>query len=77
MGDWYPALYGFLVALTFISFIGIWYLKKWGISLFSLIFFTKFSVQILNDDVSAAGIVFSVVVLICLIPYYKKFSDNL
>jgi hypothetical protein len=77
MGDWFPALYGFFVALNFIAFIGIWYLKKWGISLFTIVFFIKTFFQLVYNDYAIVGTILSVLFIILLIPFYKKMNSNL
>ena len=77
LGDWYPALFGLIVAGTFISYIGVWHMKKWGVQLFALAFFVKESVLIMIDDVSVIGIVFSLFFISSMLPFYRRMDSNL
>ncbi len=77
LGDWYPALFGLLVAASFISFIGVWHMKRWGVELYVLTFFTKQIVFYLLDDMSFMGIFFSVVFISCFVPFYRRMDPNL
>lgn len=77
MGDWFPALYGFFVAANFMSFIGLWHMKRWGVVLFVINFFAKEMVFILVDDVSYVGIVFSLFFIVSMMLHYKKMDINL
>ncbi len=77
LGDWYPALFGILVATSFISYIGLWHMKRWGVQLFVISFFVKETLLVLIDDVSFTGIVFSVFFIISMLPFYKRMDVNL
>lgn len=77
LGDWYPALFGLLVACNFISFIGVWHMKRWGVHLFAIIFFIKELVLVFINDVNVFAILFSLFFLISMIIYYKKMDSNL
>ncbi len=77
LGDWYPALFGLLVAASFISYIGVWHMKRWGVSLFILTFFTKEIILVLINDISFVGIVFSIFFLSSMVVFYKKMDINL
>lgn len=76
-GAWYPALYGIFVAMNFISFIGIWHMKRWGVNLFIATFFLKQVVNILADDVSYVGIGLSVIFIIIFLFFYRRMDVNL
>src|SRR3972149_4061526 len=67
LGDWYPALFGLIVAISFISFIGVWHLKRWGVSLYIIAFFIKEIVLILINDINYIGIVFSSLFIIIML----------
>jgi hypothetical protein len=41
LGMLMPAIFGTIVAAHFISCVGIWYLKRWGVQLYLLAFFAK------------------------------------
>jgi hypothetical protein len=77
LGDWYPALFGLSVALTFISFIGVWHMKRWGVNIFIATFFFKQILHVLTDEVSYLGIFFSVTFIICFLIYYRRMDVNL
>lgn len=77
LGDWYPALFGILVAFSFISYIGLWHMKRWGVQLFVITFFIKEALLIMIGQVSYAGIFFSVFFICSMLPYYKRMDVNL
>ena len=77
LGDWYPALFGLLVASTFISYIGVWHMKRWGVQLFIIAFFMKEILLILINDVSYIGIVFSIFFISSMVAFYKRMDANL
>lgn len=77
LGDFYPALFGFIVATSFISFIGVWHMKRWGVNLYITIFFLKQIVLVLTDDISLPGIIASVFFISAMIAYYKHMDLNL
>ncbi len=80
IGDFVPALYGFLVAGGFISYIGLWHMKQWGVLLFLVVFFIKTLFLILINDVGAGtimGIISSFVFGVILVKNYPKMDLNL
>jgi hypothetical protein len=77
LGDWYPALFGLMVAASFISYIGVWHLKRWGVSLFLITFFLKQSLLLLVNDISSVGLLLSILFMIPMLIYYKRMDMNL
>lgn len=80
LGVFMPAIYGLIVAATFISFIGVWHLKRWGMELYVLSFFSKQLFFLLTKSfelTSIIGIVFSVWFIITYSFFYKKMDINL
>lgn len=80
LGDFVPALYGFLVAGSFISYIGLWHMKQWGVQLFLLIFFIKTLFLFLINDFGGGtilGILCSVIFSVALLANYRKMDTNL
>ena len=77
LGDWYPALFGLIVAANFMSLIGVWHMKRWGVNVFAIAFFVKEMVLIAMEDVSFIGIVFSLFFLISMMSCYKRMDVNL
>ncbi len=76
LGDWYPALFGLLVASSFIAYIGVWHMKRWGCSLFILTFFIKTSLLIIINDVSAIGVILSLFFISSIVAFYKRMDVN-
>ncbi|GAB4204918.1 MAG: hypothetical protein Fur0023_13260 [Bacteroidia bacterium] len=81
-----PSLYGIIIALLFISFVGIWYLKRWGLEIFFIFLFLKTmidnltsqnSTETVNFNLSAGFIFFFIYGLIITILYYSKMQKEL
>lgn len=75
-----PAVYGLIVAAIFISFIGVWHMKRWGAELYVITFFSKILFFVLTKSfeiTSILGIVFSVWFIITYLVYYKRMDINL
>ena len=77
ISDWAPAIYGIIVALQFISFIGIWHMKRWGVTLCISAFFTKIIFSIFVNDVSYIGIGLSVVLTVFFLIFYLRMDNEL
>lgn len=77
INDLMPALLGMVRASMFISFIGVWYLKQWGVRLFIMTMFIKETVYFVIDDTNYLGAFLSVLFIIAMLPYYKKMDPNL
>lgn len=77
MGDFFPALFGLLVAARFIALTGIWYMKRWGVDVFLITFGATLAKGILMDDLSTISVVWHVLCLIYLATQYKKMDRNL
>src|ERR1700741_1877263 len=77
MGDWVPAVYGFIIALSFISFIGVWNMKRWGVEMYIAVFFAKQVFFLFTDQIgisSIIGAVFSIWFIITFLFFYKRMS---
>ncbi len=80
MGDWFPALFGLIVACNFISYIGVWHMKKWGVQLHITTFFIKQITIALVDDFGISayiGILFSAFFITGMMIFYRRMDDNL
>jgi uncharacterized membrane protein (DUF2068 family) len=80
LSDWAPAIYGIIVALQFISFIGIWHMKRWGVHLYIIAFFAKQIFAIVINDIGTMaiiGIILSVGFLVFFFIYYRRMDDEL
>lgn len=80
MGDFVPMLLGIIITLQFISMIGIWHMKKWGVLLFIIMYCLRV-VTFMNLNLYGFRFYFSafygLVFIIIFIFYYKKMDDNL
>lgn len=75
-----PALYGILVAAQFISCVGIWYFKQWGVQLYIVTFFAKTLFFMLSDQMGFSfyfGILLSISFIIILLRHYPRMNPNL
>lgn len=77
ISDWAPAIYGIIVALQFISFIGIWHMKRWGVMLCISAFLSKFIFSILVDDINYIGIGLAAVFAVFFLIFYTKMDTEL
>ncbi len=80
MGEFVPAIYGLIVAASFMAFIGLWHMKRWGVELFFLTFFVKTLFFVLLNDVGGSmiySIVTAFLYSLPLIQYYPKMDRNL
>lgn len=77
IGDWYPALFGLIVAASFMSFVGVWHMKRWGAELYVSTFFLKQILLYLIDDISYVGIVFSLFFITTFVVFYNRMDRNL
>lgn len=83
IGEFYPALYSLVMCLAFIAFVGIWYMKRWGVELFIASFFAKDILSVLMGDFAKPGgmfmgsLVISVLIILILLFYYRRMDLNL
>lgn len=80
LGVFAPAVYGAIIAATFISFIGIWHMKRWGAELYVLAFCTKILYFVFTHTfewTSVLGILFSIWFITTFAVFYKRMDLNL
>lgn len=80
LGDWVPAVYGFIIALSFISYIGVWHMKRWGVEMYIGVVCVKQIFFLFTDQMgfgAIVGIVFSLWFIITFLIYYRRMSLNL
>lgn len=80
LGDFIPLILGVIITLQFVSLIGVWHMKKWGVELFLIMFFVRillFSWLNLNNWSFYFNIFYSIVFIICFLLHYKKMDANL
>jgi hypothetical protein len=76
-GTWYPALFGILVSLKFISYVGVWHMKKWGVELMLLAYSLEVCLAFTLDFIAPVNIVIGILSLAAVLPYYRRMSQNL
>lgn len=76
-GDFFPAFTGILIALEFISIVGVWYMKKWGVVMYFINAMLVHALIIYIDNWSVYKSVLPVIFIIITSMYYKKMDDNL
>jgi hypothetical protein len=80
MGDFIPMIIGIIITLQFISVVGIWHMKQWGVQLF-IIMFTIRVVTFLNLEIFDFRFYFSMfyslLFIIFFLIHYKKMDKNL
>ena len=80
LGDFYPALFGIITACTFIAFVGVWHMKKWGVQLFIVSFFIKETLHLSIDQfglMPKIGVLLSILFIVVFLFQYKKMDGNL
>ena len=80
ISDWAPAIYGIIIAVQFISFIGVWHMKRWGVHLCIAAFFAKQVFTLLLDDFGVSayiGLVLSAAFFVFFLIFYTRMSDEL
>lgn len=80
IGVMMPAVYGMIVAGSFISFIGVWHMKRWGAELYVVSFCAKILFFVLTKTFEATsflGIAFSIWFVVTFIVYYRRMDVNL
>ncbi len=80
LGIFVPAIYGSIMALQFMAFVGVWYFKQWGVLLLLASFITKIIFCLLTNQL-AFGFYFTIsfFVLSCflLLKKFKLMDRNL
>lgn len=80
LGVFMPALYGILVAANFISCVGIWYFKQWGVQLYIISFFAKTLFYLLTNQLGPlfyANVALTSIFIIVLLRHYRQMNPNL
>ncbi len=77
VGAWFPAMLGMLVALRFISMIGVWHMKKWGVLVFLISVCLKLFLSVLLNQLSPVEVILSMLIGISLLPYFRRMDNNL
>lgn len=80
MGDFIPMILGIIITLQFVSLIGIWHMKRWGVQLFIIMFCVRIITFMFLDMYTFNfyfNIFYSVIFIIFFIIHYRKMDENL
>ena len=81
MGMLVPAMYGLIVSGNFISCVGIWHYKQWGVHLYIYSSFARIFLFLLSSVILGfsfyTGTIVSVISAIFLLRHYPKMNSNL
>jgi hypothetical protein len=76
-GDFFPAFTGILIAFEFISVVGVWYMKKWGVRIYLLTAMLNQTLMIYIDNWSVTKIILPIIFVVIAAFFYNKMDDNL
>ncbi len=80
LGDFVPMILGIIITLQFVSIIGIWHMKRWGVLLFIIMFTIRvftFMYFELYGFRFIFNICYSCLFIIFFTMYYKTMDKNL
>jgi len=80
MGDFVPMILGIIITLQFVSLIGIWHMKQWGVQLFIIMFCVRVITFMFLDLYTFRfffNIFYSILFLIFFLIHYRKMDTNL
>ncbi len=80
LGDFVPMILGIIITLQFVSVIGVWHMKRWGVNLFTIMFFARvicFMYFGITGFRYYFNIFYSVIFIIIFLFYYRKMDVNL
>ena len=80
MGDFIPMILGIIITLQFVSLIGIWHMKQWGVQLFIVMFSIRVITFMYLDMYTFRfyfNIFYSALFFIFFLIHYRKMDSNL
>lgn len=80
MGDFIPMILGIIITLQFVSLVGIWHMKKWGVHLFIIMFCARVITFMFLDIYSFRfyfNIFYSIIFIVFFLIHYRKMDSNL
>ena len=80
MGDFIPMILGIIITLQFVSLIGIWHMKQWGVRLFIIMFCIRVITFMFLDMFGFRfyfNIFYSLIFIIFFLIHYRKMNSNL
>lgn len=76
-GDFFPAINGLLIACEFISLVGVWYMKRWGLNLYLITAILYQALLIGIDNWAFYKVILPLFFIITVAFFYKKMDTNL
>ena len=76
-GVFMPALSGGIVAVEFISVVGIWYMKRWGVRLYILSTAMAQAMKLYLDNWSMGGLIVPLLVIAAGLHSYRSMKEDL
>lgn len=76
-GDFFPAITGILISLEFISIVGVWYMKKWGVNFYMVTSMLNQSLLLYIDNWSTYKIILPLLFIGVTLYFYKRMDHNL
>ncbi len=80
MGDFVPMILGVIITLQFVSLIGIWHMKQWGVQLFIMMFCIRIMTFMFLDLYTFRfffNIFYSLIFIVFFLIHYRKMDTNL
>lgn len=80
MGDFVPMVLGIIITLQFVSLIGVWHMKQWGVQLFIIMFCVRVITFMFLDLYTFRfffNIFYSIIFIIFFLIHYRKMDTNL
>jgi hypothetical protein len=77
LGVGYPALFGSILAFNFISLVGTWHMKKWGVYVYLLISLIDQASQLYVNRWKPTDLILPLLFLTVTAIYYKQMDENL
>ncbi len=80
MGDFIPMILGIIITLQFVSLIGVWHMKQWGVQLFIIMFCVRVITFIFLEMYTFRfyfNIFYSLIFIVFFLIHYRKMDTNL
>ena len=80
MGDFVPMVLGIIITLQFVSLIGIWHMKQWGVQLFIMMFCVRVITFMFLDLYTFRfffNILYSIIFIVFFVIHYRNMDKNL
>lgn len=80
MGDFVPMVLGIIITLQFVSVIGVWHMKRWGVILFIIMFTVRVVTFMYLDLMNFRfyfTVFYSLIFIAIFLRYLKRMDTNL